>query len=123
MPLRRSWCAIHKKPSRTQPPRWPVGHAAARSPKSGTARPPTPSRIWSAPRCAANSNPRAAAARFPPAADTHRFEEAEEVKAVKKVKKVKEVKDSGVAAPRRGAISPLPILYFIYLTNPLYLIS
>src|SRR6266705_29604 len=95
-----------------QRPRWPVGHAAARSPKNGTTQPPMPSRIWSAPRCAANSNPRAAAARFPPAADTHRFEEAEEVKAVKKVKKVKEVKDSGVAAPWSDFVYAIATLTF-----------
>src|SRR6266702_7131619 len=97
-----------------QRPRWPVGHAAARSPKNGTTQPPMPSRIWSAPRCVASSNPRAAAARFPPAADTHRFEEAEEVKAVKKVKEVKEVKDSRVAAPWRDFSTSDPLLHLPY---------
>ena len=72
-----------------------------------------PSRIWSVQPCAASSNPRAAAGRFPPAADIHRFDE------VKEVKEVKKAKDK--AMRRQARLVRVRILYILYLIYFLYL--
>jgi hypothetical protein len=71
MRRRPFWCATRRRLSRMPPRHSPVGRALARSLKSGTMPPPMPSRIWSAPQCAANSRPPGAAGHFLRAAATH----------------------------------------------------
>src|SRR5580704_15593974 len=89
---RRCWFVTPRKRSLTQPHRSRDGRAAARSRKSGTKQPPTHSKIWSAPPCAASSNPPGAAARFPLAAAIHHFEEVNDVKELKEIKDVKDTR-------------------------------